>query len=132
MAWSRRKDKLKMIEESIERHARLLRTNVTLDHIRQEIEDRAKMFEKFDEIDVYRVTQKFQALEMAIRPQMYDDKLEWLKRRIYPGTAKWLSKDLSFHQWIDVSSQSTNLLWLVGIPGAGESQNIEICAQERD
>lgn len=44
MAWSRRKDKLKMIEESIERHARLLRTNVTLDHIRQEIEDRAKMF----------------------------------------------------------------------------------------
>lgn len=123
MAWSRRKVKLKMIEESIERHTRLLETNITLDHIRRQTEERARMLRRFHEIDVHRVTQKFQALEMAICPRMYDDRLEWLRTRTCPGTAKWLSKDLSFHQWIDVSSQSTRLLWLVGIPGAGESQN---------
>lgn len=121
MVWSRRKEKLGLIEASIERHARLLGENITFEHIRRENEGRINMFEKFQEIDRHRVTQKFQALETAICPWMYDEKLEWLRKRTYPGTAKWLSRDLSFHQWVDVSSQSTTLLWLKGIPGAGGS-----------
>ena len=104
----------------MKRHAHLLGENITFEHIRRENEARMNMFEEFQEIDKHRVTQKFQALEATISPLMYDDNLEWLRKR-YRGTAHWLSRDPSFHQWLNVSSKTTTLLWLKGIPGAGES-----------
>lgn len=53
---------------------------------------------------------------------MYDDTVDWLRVRACRGTAAWLEKDQVFRQWMDMGSQLTDLLWLHGIPGSGESR----------
>lgn len=41
-------------------------------------------------------------------------------RRAYPGTGKWLLRHNRFHSWFDPDFCSNPLVWLTGIPGAGE------------
>ncbi|KAK1765267.1 hypothetical protein QBC33DRAFT_496016, partial [Phialemonium atrogriseum] len=119
--WPKRKERIKVVEANIERHARLLGENITFEHIRREEEARIKSFAEIRESEVFRGKQKFQALETAICPQMYDDRLDWLRRRACPGTERWLARDQVFSQWMDMGSQLTRLLWLQGIPGAGKT-----------
>jgi hypothetical protein len=38
----------------------------------------------------------------------------------YPGTGRWLLQIRHVQAWLDSNSSSTPLLWLTGIPGAGE------------
>jgi len=118
--WPKRKERLKVIEGNIERHARLLTENITIEHIIQAKEARILSLQASKDSEDFQAKQKFQALETAICPQMYDERLDWLRRRTSPGTARWLARDHTFCQWLDTGSQSTSLLWLQGIPGAGE------------
>ncbi len=120
--WPKRRDQIKIVESNIERHTRLLGENITFEHIKEAHENRMKSFAEFQDAQVHRATQRFRALETAICPRMYNDKLDLLSSRTCPGTAKWLEKDATFCEWIDMSSQLTKLLWLCGIPGAGEYQ----------
>ncbi|SPO07054.1 uncharacterized protein DNG_09748 [Cephalotrichum gorgonifer] len=119
--WPRSKEKLKVIEGNIERHAQLLGSNITFEHIKREADARVSSLKEFRESELARAKQKFQALETAICPPVYDDRLDWLRTRTCPGTAKWLAQDQVFNQWMDLSSQATRLLWLQGIPGAGKT-----------
>jgi hypothetical protein len=121
--WPKRKEKIKIVEANIERHTQLLRENITLEHIRREHEARTKLFEEFQESEVFRTKQMFQAIESAVCPQMYDDRLYWLQTRVCRGTEIWLARDRVFSQWMNMDSPSPRLLWLQGIPGAGEYRN---------
>ncbi|KAL2132803.1 hypothetical protein VTI74DRAFT_3372 [Chaetomium olivicolor] len=119
--WPKRRDRIKVVEANIERHARLLGENITFESIKREHEARLRSFAEYQEAEKFRADQKFRALETALCPRMYNDKLEWLSNRTCPGTASWLAREEAFRKWIDVSSSSTTLLWLQGIPGAGKT-----------
>ena len=109
-----------MVEANIERHARLLGENITLESIKREHDARLRAFAEYKEAETSRANQKFHALQTALCPPMYDGKLEWLSSRTYPGTMSWLAREKEFTGWTDLSSNSTTLLWLQGIPGAGK------------
>ena len=102
----------------------MLGKNIKFEHIKREHEARVRSFDEFQEAQAFRARQRFQALEMALRPREYADRLAWLDSRICPGTAKWLEKDATFCQWIDMSSPLMKLLWIRGIPGAGEFSRV--------
>ncbi len=120
-----------MVEGNIEKHAKLLDENITFEHIRREHEARIKSFAEIREAESFRANQRFRALEAAVCPRMYDDRLNWLTSRACPGTAEWLKKDEAFRDWLDWSSPSTSLLWVHGIPGAGESHHDQRALQPR-
>jgi len=46
-------------------------------------------------------------------------------RSEYPGTGQWLLRDDRFQSWFDPSFCSNPLLWLSGIPGAGNFENLQ-------
>ncbi|KAH6845632.1 hypothetical protein B0I37DRAFT_407111 [Chaetomium sp. MPI-CAGE-AT-0009] len=119
--WPKRRERIAVVEANIERHARLLGENITFESIKREHEARLRAFAEYQEAETFRANQKFHALKTALCPRMYDDKLEWLSSRTYPGTAGWLAREEAFREWMDVSSSSKTLLWLQGIPGAGKS-----------
>lgn len=118
--WPKRRESIKVVENNIERHARLLGENITFESIKREHEARLRSFAEYQEAETFRANQKFHALETALCPRMYKDKLEWLSSRTCPGTASWLAREKAFCEWTDVASSSTTLLWLQGIPGAGK------------
>ena len=106
---------------SIERHTTLLRSEVTIQHIREEYELRAKSLAHFDQEAEFQDQQRFQTLKTRISPQIYDDRLDWLLNRSCQGSAKWLLKDKSFSDWLDTSNTAVRLLWIHGIPGSGKT-----------
>lgn len=110
-----------MVEGNIEKHAQLIGENITSEHIRRQEEARVKAFEEFGAAEQHRATQRFQALKTTVRPQLYANKQDFLKRQICPGTSEWLGKDTTFLDWVDIGSQTTRSLWLQGIPGAGKT-----------
>lgn len=97
-----------------------MRDEVSFQHIREEHEARAKALIHFDQEAVNQEMQKFQALRGRIAPQVYDDRLDWLLNRLSEGSTGWLTHDEIFLDWLDISRPSARLLWLRGIPGAGE------------
>lgn len=120
--WPKKRDRIKVVEGNIEKHAQLIGENITSEHIRRQEEARVKSFEEFREAEEHRAEQRFQALKTSVRPRLYNEKLDFLKRRVCPGTAEWLGKDRTFLDWVDIGSQSTtSSLWLQGIPGAGKT-----------
>jgi len=118
--WPKQREKIKIVEGHIERHSRLLGDKITYEHIKREHEAREKAFEHFRDEETSRASQRFLALEAAIRPPAYGVRFDGLSNKICDGTARWLEKDAAFRSWIDMSNPSTKLLWLRGIPGAGK------------
>jgi hypothetical protein len=43
----------------------------------------------------------------------------------YPGTGRWLLQIQHVQAWLDPNSSSIPLLWLTGIPGAGEYPSLQ-------
>lgn len=74
--------------------------------------------------------QKFQALKFSISPRNYDQKLDELLNRSYNGSTKWLVRDKSFVEWLDMGNPATRTLWLHGIPGAGKTFLAAAAAEE--
>ncbi len=104
---------------NIERHTTLMRNEVTFKHIKEEYEARAKALSHYDQESEFRASQQFQALKTYASPTLYDERLDWLLNRSCRDSGQWLARDQSFLDWLDMSNQSTRLLWLQGIPGAG-------------
>ncbi|KAF4628634.1 hypothetical protein G7Y89_g9520 [Cudoniella acicularis] len=119
--WPRKKAEIEVVEANIEKHSQILRSEVTIGHIRKAHEARAHAFDSFKRIEDSQASQRFQSLETAITPRFYDNELDRLRRQSCQGTTKWLLQNSIFNQWLDVSSPSIDLLWLQGIPGAGKT-----------
>ena len=104
---------------NIERHTTMMRSEVTLQHIREEHDIRAKSLVHFDREEDSRQMQKFQNLKALVSPKLYDEQLDSLLNRSFGGSSNWLLGDQSFLDWLDISNTAVRLLWLRGIPGAG-------------
>ena len=82
--------------------------------------DRIKALEQHERTQEFQQRQDFEAIESYVSPRMFDEERD--KRRITscPGTGQWLQREESFRKWLNPADDSTRLLWLQGIPGAGK------------
>ena len=118
--WPRRKEKIDIVVNNIERLTTMMRDEVTLQHIKEEYELRARSLAHFDQETEFQELQKFETLRTRVSPLIYDQRLDWLLNRSCQGSAEWLVSDESFLKWLDASNPTVRLLWLRGIPGAGK------------
>lgn len=98
----------------------LMRNEVRLEHIREEHDARLKSLEHFKNTERAHRLQEFHAIKTDISPRSYDDRLNWYHGRVCEGTGTWLLKDELFKQWLDTVDGTAKVLWLQGIPGAGQ------------
>lgn len=118
--WPKQRDNIKVVITHIKRHTLLMRSEVRLEHIREEHYARLRALEHFEKTERSHRQQEYHIIKTAISPKFYDDKLDWVYGRICEGTGKWLMRDSTFAKWLDVADVSTKIVWLQGIPGAGQ------------
>lgn len=124
--WPRCRERIRVVEGFLDRHAQLLRDEVTFEHIRLEHQGRADALASFQKIQKVQLRQSFGILQTAISPRLYHDKQDWLRSRACRDTAEWLTKEDDFKKWLDISvSPEKKILWLQGIPGAGKTPSKE-------
>ncbi|RYP52172.1 hypothetical protein DL768_002614 [Monosporascus sp. mg162] len=119
--WPKQKAKIDVVINNIGRHTLLMRNKVTFEHIKEEHEARVRSLAHYEQANEFHEDQIFDALRTRFCPSTYDKRLDWLRNRACEGAAKWLLNDRAFTEWLDTSNQSTRLLWLQGIPGAGKT-----------
>jgi hypothetical protein len=99
------------------------------------VESQATLIQ-FDQFEQARITQEkeFQIMRQNEEKRQTIAVRDWLSaanteadqenygeiRAQYPGTGYWLLQRRHVQAWLDPNSPSTPLLWLNGIPGAGE------------
>lgn len=101
-----------------------------MQRISEEHDFRAKSLAHFDHETGFQELQRFQTLKTRVCPRIYDDRLDSLLNRSSKASAEWLITDNIFQRWLDVSNPAVRLLWLQGIPGAGElylSRHNKVC-----
>jgi hypothetical protein len=118
--WPKHKEKIGIVMTHVESHGRLMRNEVRLEHIQQEHEARQRALEHFEKEDRERRAQEFYRIRTDIAPQSYYHRLDLLRDLVYQGTGSWLLQDASFKTWLQPTQRDSRLLWLQGIPGAGE------------
>lgn len=117
--WPKQRDKIRDVMSHIERHTSLMRTEVRLEHIREEHKARLKAQEHFERTEKLHRKQEYNSIKEAISPRIYDDEFYRLRSRTCEGTGKWLLKDTTFTNWVKGPDKTIQLIWLQGIPGAG-------------
>lgn len=117
--WPKQRDSIKIVIGHITRHTLLMRSEVRLEHIRAEHDDRLRNLEHFEKTERSHRQQEYHNIKIAISPEFYDKRLDWIYGRICKGSGKWLVRDSTFIKWKNVTVVSTKILWLQGIPGAG-------------
>jgi len=92
---------------------------VNLGNIIDEQTYRANVLDKHQRDQEFQERHDFEAVQSYFSPRIYDEELDRLQYNSCPKTGNWLEKEQDFCDWIDSSNNSTRLLWLHGIPGAG-------------
>lgn len=119
--WPEREKKLRLVIDNFQKHANLLRSEVTYLDIVEAKADRDRSSEQIKKEDAFRELQKYLGLKSRLSPIMHDDRLDWLRNRTMPVCATWLLDDDTFCEWLDTSQSTIVCLWLQGIPGAGKT-----------
>ncbi|KAK7972207.1 Nacht domain protein [Apiospora saccharicola] len=119
--WPTHYEKVKVVISDIERHTRLLRNEVRLEHIEREHEARGRAMKHFEEEKIRRQHEEFHRIKTDASPKSYNEQFLKLQGRVCKGTEKWLLDDPDFQKWRVISSTSSSILWLQGIPGAGKT-----------
>jgi NACHT domain len=119
--WPNQKKKIEVVVSNLQKHAHLMRDEVTILDIKEAQEARVRALAHITETQDFQETQKFQGLKARINPPLYDEPLDWLLNRSQIDGAKWLLRDQIFTHWLDISKRDTTWLWLQGIPGAGKT-----------
>lgn len=125
--WPKQKNKIRVVMDHINRITLLLRNEVRLEHIQAEHDARARALEHFESTEKSHRRLEYQCIKADVSPKAYNATFEHLHGRIWTGTGRWLIKDPIFTEWLDVSKGSPNLLWLQGIPGAGQFPGVAFC-----
>ncbi|EEU34916.1 uncharacterized protein NECHADRAFT_39728 [Fusarium vanettenii 77-13-4] len=119
--WPRRRDEIKLVTTHIARRRELMRTEVRLEEIRAADEARRRELEHFAKVEEAAIKQEYSNLRAQVSPKTYDHELYLHHGAVCEGTGKWLFRDPSFEDWVDHSKETTRILWLKGIPGAGKT-----------
>ncbi|KAL4809144.1 hypothetical protein BDV18DRAFT_151222 [Aspergillus unguis] len=82
---------------------------------------RLKELQHFKDTERSRRQQEYNAIRANVNPTTYDDRLDGYHSHVCEGTGKWLLEDSVFKRWLDPADQTTRVLWIQGIPGAGKT-----------
>ncbi len=101
------------------RLSRLMRTNVTLEHIQREYEFRKDALEAFKAQAKHARQQEFHRIMTLFNPSRYEETLYRLCGLCSHDSGRWLFGDETFRGWLRSLQEEIRILWLRGIPGAG-------------
>ncbi|PKK48953.1 hypothetical protein CI102_7960 [Trichoderma harzianum] len=119
--WPSQKEKIKIVMDHIGRHTKLMRNKVRLEHLREEYEHRQRAFDHFEATQKSNMRQEYNIVKTDISPRFYDAELYRIRGQVCKGTGNWLKQASDFKKWLNGDDDSTRILWLCGIPGAGKT-----------
>lgn len=102
--WPNCRKKIQSVEGLLEKHAHLLQSEVTFEHIRQEYENREHVLTTLQKTLGLEMKQNFELLKSSVAPRLYYDTLDDLRTRTCRDTAEWLGREGNFKAWIDNST----------------------------
>ena len=116
--WPKYVDIFDIINKNIERHRRLIGGEVGIQMIKESRKARDEALKLHQE---ERDSKELDRLERNIPPHDYKTHLETVRGRHCAETGKWIFSDPLFGSWLNAGSNEAKqrLLWLAGIPGAG-------------
>ena len=113
--WPKYEDIFDIISKNIERHRRLIGGEVGILMIK---ESRMASDEALERHQEERDAKQLDLLEKNIPPHDYKTLLEKVQRGHCTETGMWIFSDPLFRSWLNAGSKQ-RLLWLAGVPGAG-------------
>lgn len=119
-SWPNVWELIKEVSSHISRLTRLMRTEISLEHIHQEYEFRKTALDQFRKHAIETRRQDFDRIRTSLRPREYNESLYELRAERSSGTGNWLFSSKAFNEWLDDSHGESRVLWLKGIPGAGK------------
>jgi hypothetical protein len=61
---------------------------------------------------------------LAAVDSVLDQEISAAIRDEYPSTGKWILQDIKIKSWMDPNNSMVPIMWMNGIPGAGNNQPI--------
>ncbi len=122
-AWNDFDVRIGRIVEDLEYRKRLVESQANLLQIRAAQTERAAAEAQFEEM----VRQKEKEKSIAVATWLdgakshLDQEDAKDERKAYPETGRWLLAHRAIKAWLDFDSEDKPLVWVRGIPGAGES-----------
>ena len=122
------KDTFGIIKQNIEKHKGLIDREVRIQTIKESREERYEALKKHQEerdealkrYQEERDYRELDRLERNIPPQDYEPILNNVQSRHCAETGKWIFSDPLFKSWLSAGKEAKQrLLWLAGVPGAG-------------
>ena len=107
---------------NLERSKQLLLTSADIAHFREAQEARLRFQDYIkEERNRARIERKFR-VRSWLKPHLHVTQHHDLRkvREQYPKTTKWIFQELAWKDWLCRSGDTTRVLWLSGIPGAGK------------
>ena len=116
--WPRYEGIFDTIKKNIEMHKGIIDREVKIEMIRESREARDETLKRQQE---ERDTRELDRLERNIPPHDYKTLLKKVQRGHCAETGKWIFSEPLFRFWLNAGSNETKqrLLWLTGVPGAG-------------
>ena len=116
--WPKYEDIFVIVIKNIEKHKGLIDREVNIKMITEAWKARDEDLKRHQE---ERDTRELDLLERTIPPHNYRALLENVQMRHCAETGKWIFSDPLFRSWLNAGSNEAKqrLLWLAGVPGAG-------------
>jgi hypothetical protein len=117
---------------NIERSKQLLLTSGDIAHFQEAQEARLKFQDYIrEQRDRAGIERKFR-VRSWLKPHLHITQHHDLRkvRQHYPKTTKWIFQELAWKDWLRRSRDTTRVLWLSGIPGAGKREVGIACRQD--
>ncbi|KAG9503428.1 hypothetical protein J7337_006273 [Fusarium musae] len=120
MLWPRHKDRIQVVVKHMASHRDLFRREVRMEEIRRADEMRNRELQHFVQTEENSIAQEYASHRAHLAPKNYDADLYRFSESVCNGTGKWLFRNESFQNWLAGKDKAKPILWLRGIPGAGE------------
>lgn len=109
-----------VIHENIDRHKMLMTSHATLEDIHQSEIARKRALGEYEQAQISRDNQEFNANFSDSCPRMYDKRLAEILDLSVVDSGEWLRLTPEFTEWIGPNMSKNQYFWLKGIPGSGE------------
>ncbi|KAF8535977.1 hypothetical protein BDD12DRAFT_750061 [Trichophaea hybrida] len=120
LLWPNLDDKLELIRSNIIRHKELFTHEITLNVIIDAQHARTEALEHYEKVHKFETDKKMHDFMSFLSPTLYEAQIDRIKRKRCNDTGSWIKRERPFKRWLDPTDQSASLLWLTGIPGAGD------------
>ena len=125
-SWKTFRTQFQYILNSLSRHKTLIETQASLADYEQSKLARVAAKNSFEEIAEAERKRQSLAVTDKIRspnPRIDQDKAKEARQE-YPESGKWILRNASLRDWMDLECPNVPLLWVNGIPGAGTSSSL--------